>query len=63
MGKRVITDHDFEKAYLRQKTVRVNHRFAVEVPFIGGLEGFNPIFVTVGGRRFLRDDCEFAVIR
>ncbi|CAG7645183.1 hypothetical protein PAECIP111802_03450 [Paenibacillus allorhizosphaerae] len=63
MKKRMKTDYDFEAAFLAQSPVFVKHEMMEQYGFIGGLESFNPIFVNVGGRLFLRDECEFTMIR
>lgn len=57
------TDRQFERAYLSKSTVCVRDKCRYENAFIGGLESFNPIIVTVGGKKFLRDDYEFVSIR
>ncbi|CAG7637434.1 hypothetical protein PAESOLCIP111_03843 [Paenibacillus solanacearum] len=62
MKKRLRTDGDFETALWAQSPVFVRHETMEAFGFIGELQGFNPIYATIGGRWFLRAECEFTVI-
>jgi hypothetical protein len=61
MTKRLRTDQQFEHAYLIHSTVYVRDK-GKQVSYLGSLEAFNPILVTVSGKRFVRDDYEFLIV-
>lgn len=59
MFQQLRTDHQFEQVYLTQATVYVKDKYEPAEGMIGSVEAFNPIFITVGGHRLLRDDFDF----
>lgn len=61
--RRILTDRQFERAVLSQSTIYVRHKKHEEYNFVGGLEGFNPLLVTVSGTKFERDEFDFLVTR
>ncbi len=57
------TDRQFEQALINQRTVCVRGKWSRSCEYIGRLEGFNPVVVTVGDNKFFRDDCDFLCLR
>jgi len=63
MVRRLQTDAQFERAYRSQAAVYVRDRSRNANPYVGALEGFNPMYVTVSGERLPRRDYDFLVLR
>jgi hypothetical protein len=61
MTKQLTTDEQFEHACLSHSTVYVKDKHGEMNGFIGSVEAFNPVFVTVSGQQLMRDDFEFKV--
>lgn len=61
--RKLTSDRQFEKAFISHYTVCVRDKGRRVIDYIGSVEGFNPIVVTVGGKKFMRDDFDFVSIR
>jgi hypothetical protein len=62
MTTRLRSDEQFERAYLTHASVYVKDRCKQEQDLIGSLEAFNPLFITVSGTKFVRNQFDFIVI-
>ncbi|MDQ1909083.1 hypothetical protein RAC89_01045 [Paenibacillus sp. GD4] len=60
---RLVTDRQFEMAFLTHSSVYARHRKHEEYHFIGGLDGFNPLLVTVSGTKLERDEYDFLITK
>ncbi len=59
MTKLLMTDEQFEKAYLQHSTIYARDKENPSLGVIGSLDAFNPIFVKVAGTLVMRDEYDF----
>ncbi|MFC0214229.1 hypothetical protein ACFFK0_17510 [Paenibacillus chartarius] len=59
MLRKLRTDRQFEQAFLAHSSIYVRRRMDYTSSRIGAVEGFNPLYVTVGGERLMRDEYDF----
>jgi hypothetical protein len=57
----LLTDEQFERAYLAGASVYVKDKQGMLPDTVGALEAFNPLFVTVAGEWLPRDGFEFRI--
>jgi len=59
MSRQLQTDVQFERALRSRTSVYAKDKLGGKLDFVGALDAFNPIYVTVSGARLFRGDYEF----
>ncbi|WP_309120159.1 hypothetical protein [Paenibacillus sp.] len=62
MSRQLQTDAQFERALRSRASVYAKDKLGSNLDFVGALDAFNPIYVTVSGSRLFRGDFEFVTI-